>query len=132
MRFADYGVDLYGHAIVTTPDFAAKHPDVVKKVVKGVAEGLKAAIADPAASIAAIKKREPLVDEKVELGRLQLVIKNAIVTDHVKREGLSAVDPARMKKTIEMVAQTFKIPAADAASTYKADFLPPRAELKLP
>lgn len=132
MRFADYGVGLYGHVILTTPEFAAKNPDTVRKVVKGAAEALKAAIADPAVAIAAIKKRDPLVDEKVERGRLELVIRNAIVTDHVKREGLSAVDPARLKQTIEMVAKTFNLPAMDAASIYRPDYLPPRSELRLP
>ena len=106
MRFSDFGVGLYGHCILTTPEFAAKNPDAVKKVVKGIVEAWKTAIVDPAVSIAAIKKREPLVDEKVERGRLELVIKNAIVTDRVRREGLSAVDPERMKETIEMVAKT--------------------------
>ena len=48
MRFSDFGVGLYGHCILTTPEFAAKNPETVKKVVKGIAEALKAAIADPA------------------------------------------------------------------------------------
>ncbi|MCC6775897.1 MAG: ABC transporter substrate-binding protein [Hyphomicrobiales bacterium] len=132
MRFSDYGVALYGHVVLTTPEFAAKSPDTVKRVVKGVAEALKAAIADPARSIAAIKKREPLVDEKVERGRLDLVIKNAIVTDHVKREGLSAVEDGRLKQTIDMVAKTFNLPPVDAASVYRPELLPPRTELRLP
>ena len=131
MRFRDFGVALYGHCILTTSEFASKNPDTVKKVVKGIADALKAAIADPNAAIAAIKKREPLIDEKVERGRLELVINNAIVTDRVKRDGLGAVDPDRMKHTIEMVAKTFNIPALDAASVYRPDFLPPRAQLQL-
>jgi NitT/TauT family transport system substrate-binding protein len=131
MRFSDFGVALYGHCILTTAEFAAKNPETVKKVVKGIAEALKAAIADPGLSIAAIKKREPLVDEKVERARLELVIKHAIVTDRVRREGLSAVDPDRMKQTIEMVAKTFNIPPLDVAAIYRPDYLPPRAELQL-
>jgi NitT/TauT family transport system substrate-binding protein len=131
VRFSDFGVALYGHCIVTTAEFAAKNPETVKKVVKGIAEALKAAIADPGLSIAAIKKREPLVDEKVERARLELVIKHAIVTDRVRREGLSAVDPDRMKQTIEMVAKTFNITPLDVAAIYRPDYLPPRAELQL-
>ena len=131
MRFSDFGVALYGHCILTTAEFAAKNPETVKKVVKGIAEALKAAIADPGLSIAAIKKREPLVDEKVERARLELVIKHAIVIDRVRREGLSAVDPDRMKQTVEMVAKTFNIPPLDVAAIYRPDYLPPRAELQL-
>jgi hypothetical protein len=60
------------------------------------------------------------------------VIDDAIVTDHVRRDGLGAVDPERMKQTIAMVAKSFNIPAADMSSVYSADYLPPRAELRLP
>src|SRR4249919_2624979 len=56
MRFSEYGVGLYGHCILATPEFAAKNPDTVKKVLKGFAEALKAAISDPDLAIAAIKK----------------------------------------------------------------------------
>jgi NitT/TauT family transport system substrate-binding protein len=132
MRFSDYGVNIYGHALVTTPEFAAKHPDVVKKVVKGLAEALKASIANPDVAIAAIKKRDPLVDDDLERNRLELVLKNSIVTDHVKKAGLSAVDMDRMKKTADVVTTAFKLPAVDAATVYRPNFLPPSAELKLP
>jgi NitT/TauT family transport system substrate-binding protein len=132
MRFSDYGVNIYGHALITTPEFAAKHPDLVKKVVKGVAEALKASIQDPAAAIAAIKKRDPLVDDALERHRLDLVLKNAIVTDHVKKAGLSAIDMDRMKKTSDIVTMAFKLPPVDAGTVYHSEFLPAKAELKLP
>ncbi|HEY1361989.1 MAG TPA: ABC transporter substrate-binding protein [Xanthobacteraceae bacterium] len=131
MRFSDFGVALYGHCILTTPDFAARNPEAVRRVVKGFAEALKAAIADPNLSIAAIKKRDPLVDEKVERNRLELVLRDAILTERVRREGLGAVEPKRMRNTIEMVTRTFNLPVLDAGAVYRADLLPPRAELQL-
>ena len=92
-----------------------------------ISQALKDAIADPAKSIEALKKRNPLLDETVELGRrLQSVIDNAIATDRVRQTGLSDVDPDKLKRTIEMVAKTFNIPAADPATIYRADFLPAR------
>jgi NitT/TauT family transport system substrate-binding protein len=108
-----------------------KSPDTVRKVVKGAAEALKAAIADPAHAVAALKKREPLVDEKVERRRLDLVIENSILTEHVRREGLSAVEPERMQETIDMVARKFDFPAPEASSIYTDTYLPPRDELGL-
>ena len=131
MPFGDYGLDLYGHCILTTPDFAAKNPDVVKAVVKGAAEAWKAAIANPAVSVAALKKREPLTDEALDIARLQQVIKNGILTDRVKKEGLGTVNDARMKETIAIIAKTFSLPAMDVATIYRPDFKPPSAELKL-
>jgi NitT/TauT family transport system substrate-binding protein len=131
MRYGDFGVRLYGHCILTTPQFAAGNPETVKGVVKAMAEALKAAIANPGLAIAAEKKREPLIDENVERRRLQLVIDNAILTDEVKRAGLGAVEPERLQQTIAMIAKVFDLPAADPQKIYRPDFLPPRAELTL-
>lgn len=131
MRYSDFGVRLYGNCILTTPEFAEKNPQAVKAVVKAVAQALIDAIADPGVAIAAEKKREPLTDETVERKRLQLVIDNAIVTDHVKHDGLSAIEPGRLQQTIDMISKVFNVPAADPQKIYRPDFLPPRAELML-
>jgi NitT/TauT family transport system substrate-binding protein len=131
MRYSDFGVALYGHCLLTTPQFADRNPDAVKKVVKGVAEAWKAAIANPDAAIAALKKREPLIEERVERARLDLVIKNAIFTERVRRDGLGAVDPERMEHSIRMIGETFKLPAVGLSSIYRADYLPPQAQLQL-
>lgn len=132
MRFSDYGMNLYGHAILTTPQYAASHPDVIKAVVKAVAEALKASIAKPSVAIEAIAKRDPLVDKEVERHRLDLVIANAIVTDHVKQSGLSAIDMGRMQKTIDLITSTYKRPAFKASTLYTTAYLPSPEELKLP
>jgi NitT/TauT family transport system substrate-binding protein len=131
MRFADFGVGIYGHCILTTPEFAEKNPEVVRKVVLAISLALRDAIADPMKSIEALQKRNPLLDETVEMTRLQAVIDNAIATERVKQTGLSDVDPGKLKSTIEMVAKTFNTPAADPASIYRADFLPERGALML-
>jgi NitT/TauT family transport system substrate-binding protein len=126
MRYSDFGVATYGNAIVTTPQFAQKNPAAVKAVVAGFVEALKEAIANPAAAIAAEKKRNSLQDDAVERARLDLIIANAIVTDETRRNGLGSVVPARLKATIDMVAKTFGVPPVDPAQVYRDDFLPPR------
>jgi len=128
MRYSEFGVALYGHCLLTTPQFAERNPDAVRKVVEGAAEAWKAAIADPDAAIAALKKREPLIEEKVERARLDLIIKYAILTERVRQNGLGAVDPERMEHTIRMVAETFKLPAPAVSSIYRPDYLPPQPE----
>jgi NitT/TauT family transport system substrate-binding protein len=127
MRFADFGVALYGHCLLTTAEFAEKNPETIKKVVKAVVEAWKATIADPDRAIAAIKKRDPLIDAKVERARLDVVVRNAILTDRVRRMGLGDVEPARMQQTVDMVAMTFNLPVLDVSSVYR----PPRADLQL-
>ena len=132
MRYSDFGVATYGNAIVTTPQFAQKNPAAVKAVVAGFVEALKEAIANPAAAIAAEKKRNSLQDDAVERARLDLIIANAIVTDETRRNGLGTVVPARLKATIDMVAKTFGIAPVDPGLVYRDDFLPPREVRMLP
>lgn len=131
MRFSDYGMNLYGHGLLTTPQYAAEHPDVVRKVVRGVADALKAAAGQPDLAIAAIKKMDPLVDEKVERRRLDLVLANAIETDQVKKNGLSAVDTDRMQRTIDLITTTLKRPSMKASDLYRPEYLPSSEELML-
>lgn len=131
MRFADFGVSTYGNCIVTAVPFAEKHPETVKAVVAGFVAALKAAIANPDIAVAAEKKRNALQDDAVERERFDLIVRNAIVTDEVRRNGVGSVEPARLKATIDTVAKTFAIPAPNPAAIYRADFLPPHAELML-
>jgi NitT/TauT family transport system substrate-binding protein len=132
MRYSDFGVKVYGHVILTTPEFAAKNPDTVKKVLRGFTKALQATIADPAAAIAALKKREPLSDDVVNRERIDSVLKNTIVTPGVRAAGLSVVDPDRLKKTIETVSAAFDVPAADPTAIYHPEFLPPINERAIP
>ena len=131
MRYSDFGVRLYGNCVLTTPEFAGKNPDAVRKVIKAAVEAWKAAIANPDLPIAAIKKREPLVDEKVERARLDLIIKNAVLTEDVKRAGLGAINPAHLKQTIDMVTSTFNLPVLEPGLVYRPDYLPPQSELRV-
>ena len=126
MRYSDFGVATYGNCIVTTRQFADRQPVAVKAVVAGFVEALKAAITDPNAAITAEHKRNSLQDDAVERMRLDLVIRDAILTDEVRRNGLGSVVPARLKDTIDMVAKAFNTPPIDPASVYRADFLPSR------
>ncbi len=89
-------------------------------------EALKASIADPAVSIAALKKRQQLIDEGVERAGSSSSSTTPSSPTEVKQNGLGTVNPERMKQTIEMVAQTFKLPPLEATSIYRTDFMPPR------
>lgn len=131
-QYADYGVDVYGNAVVTSPAFIAKHPEAVKGFVAAVVKGAKDTLKDPKSAIAAVKKRDALIDDGVELERLQLAIARNIVTEAVKKNGLGGVDPARLARNIDLIANVFALPEKPAASTIFTDqFLPPAADRKV-
>jgi NitT/TauT family transport system substrate-binding protein len=131
LRYPEWGAELYGSAVMAKPDFAEANPEIVASVVKCTIEATQAAIADPAASIAALKRRDGLIDEAVELRRLQLALDGIIVTDVTREMGLGHVDAARLERTVEQAAAAFGVTAPPIDQLYTDDFLPPLDERRL-
>jgi len=78
------------------------------------------------------KSLENLANEATELKRLQLAIQANIVNDEVRRNGLGAIDPARMQRAIDQVVQSFELAGKPTvAQVFNAEYLPPLAQRKL-
>ncbi|MFZ2101208.1 MAG: ABC transporter substrate-binding protein [Oricola sp.] len=125
LLMADYGVALYGNAIIVNTDFAKANPDAVKGFVKAVAMGWKDAIADPAAAVKSLVARNPAADEALETERLELAIRDNVLTDYVKEHGLGGVDAERMAKAIEQTKSVYEFKSTpDAALYFDPSYLP--------
>jgi NitT/TauT family transport system substrate-binding protein len=86
-------------------------------------------VADPAAATASVKEAEPLVDLALETERAQVVVNEMIMTDHVRRNGLSAVDRGRMAQSIEILERVQRFPRRPSVEElYTEDFLPAAAD----
>ncbi|WGF89300.1 ABC transporter substrate-binding protein [Marinivivus vitaminiproducens] len=132
MRYSDHGVDLYSGALITTKTFAEANPAALKGLINATVKGYRDTIADPAAAIETLVARDPLLDPEIEQERLQLAIDALILSDHVRSEGVSAVDPDRMQKAIDQVRMAYGIEAALAVEDVYTDaYLPPFDQLKL-
>lgn len=132
MPYVDYGVELYGLALVTKPEYAAKNPEVIRDFIRGTVHGMNVMIKDPDAAIASVKKRDPLLIGDVEKARIKATLNYAIITPNVLKNGMSNVDMARLDRTLKQVATAFKMKAVPAAAqVYTDKYLPPRSELKI-
>ena len=128
LRVSDVGVRIYGNAVLVSTKMIEENPKAVAGLIRAINRSFREALADPVAAVKALKAREPLADEKVELQRFQLLFP-AILTPRVKSAGLGNVDKAVLAKQIEYVVATAKpktTPGADAM--YVDKFLPPQAE----
>src|SRR5262245_58776866 len=83
MRYVDYGMDVYGNGIIVSPQMA-QNDKAVQGFIRATVKGWKDVIADPKAGLAAAKKRDPLIDEALELERLEISLQNNIFTPFVK------------------------------------------------
>lgn len=129
---ADHGVALYGNAIIVNTDFASANPEVVTGFLTAVAEGWKAAIADPAPAIEALLKRNPAADAGLETERLQMAIDANVLTDFVKENGMGSIDPERMATAIKQTKSVYEFNAEPDMSLYfDGSYLPGADALKL-
>ncbi len=127
---ADYGLELYGNAIIVNTDFASANPEVVTGFLTAVAAGWKDAIADPAKAIESLIDRNPAADAALETRRLQLAIDANVLTENVASNGMGGVDAARMETALGQLAETYEFQNAPDASLYFTDAYLPAADAR--
>ena len=126
LKFADYGCDAYGFAIVVNPALAAAKPEAVKGFVRAVIGGTHLAIKDPAAAVTEVVNRMDGGSRDLELERLNAILRDNILTGEVRRNGLGGIDIARFERSIDQLAEDFKFQKRPvAADIFDDQFLPP-------
>lgn len=128
---ADYGVELYGNAIIANTDYAASNPEIITGFLGAIAAGWKDAIADPDAAIASLIERNPAADADLEKRRLQLSIDANVATDYALANGMGGIDTDRMAKAIEQIGQTYEFQNEPDANLYFTDAYLPDASLRM-
>lgn len=132
LRYEDYGLDFYGNGLIASQALMDNNPEALKGFLRAVVKGWRDVIADPEAGIAAVKQRDPLINEEIEMDRLMMVLENNVLTDAVKEDGMGAIREDRMEKAIKQVSVAFGISNPPAVEDVFTDaFLPPQDERML-
>ncbi|HET7680009.1 MAG TPA: ABC transporter substrate-binding protein [Xanthobacteraceae bacterium] len=132
LQMADYGLPLYGDAIVVNTTFAANHPEAVKGFLRAFLKALKETIRAPARAVESVLKRNDNAEKDIELERLRMVIRDNIVTEEVQANGLGGVDPERLARGIDLLTKSLKPKAKiEPSDLFDASFLPPLAERRM-
>ena len=85
LKYSDFGVDMYGLALVTTKKFADENPETVRGVVKALNQGTKDTIASPQKALELLKARDPMMKLDIEKVRLDIAL-GLTNTAHVPKE----------------------------------------------
>lgn len=130
LLMADYGVELYGQAIIVSPKFAVENPDAVKGFLRAFTRALKDTVRSPATALDSVLKRTESARKETEMERLTMAIRDNIVTPEVKANGYGAIDSARFNRAIEQIAIGYKFRTAKpkVEDIFDGSFLPPAAE----
>lgn len=134
MPFGDYGVPLYGNAIIAQEAFAEENPEAVKGFLRAFNRALEETIEDPEAAIEYVKQRDQLIDVELETRRLKLAIEGSIDTEDARANGVGAVDEARLRESIQLVADAYDLASVpEPEQVFNDAYLPPKeARMILP
>jgi len=128
MLMADYGVNLYGNAILVNGKFADENPEAVKAFLRAFTKALKETIAKSSAAVDSAIKRNEALRKDLELERLKLLIRDNLLTPEVKANGFGAADAGRLAKTVDLLALGYPFKQKpDAGALFDASFLPSAA-----
>ena len=126
LRYADYGCEAYGFAVIVNPAFAAARPEAVKGFLRALIGGTHLAIKEPGRAADEVVNRMDGGLRDLELERLRTLIRENFVTSEVQRNGIGAIDPARLERSIDQIAEDFKFQKRpSAADIFDDAFLPP-------
>jgi NitT/TauT family transport system substrate-binding protein len=103
--YADAGLDYYSNGIVASDALLQSNPALIRRFVKATLEGLKTAIADPMSAGEIINKYHRGIDVAIGAAETSKVKELAVQPG----APLGTIDPARVQKTIEIVAATFEL-----------------------
>ncbi|MET3380015.1 MULTISPECIES: ABC transporter substrate-binding protein [Variovorax] len=131
-HYGDHGVDLYGNGVLVSRQLLRDKPQAVAGLVRAVNKAVRDTVADPDAAIAALMKREPLLNQALEKRRLLYTLRTVMLTPEVGTGGIGDVNDERMTRAIGQVKEAFELAnAPTAGEVFDRRFLPPLAERKI-
>jgi NitT/TauT family transport system substrate-binding protein len=131
MLMADYGLELYGGAVLVNAKFASENPEAVRGFLRAFLKGLKDTVKNPAAAVDSVLKRSEGAKKEIELERLRIAVRDNILTPEVRAQGFGGIDPARFDRAIDQMALAYKFKTKPKAEdVFDASFLPPPADRK--
>ncbi|MDB5793961.1 MAG: ABC-type nitrate/sulfonate/bicarbonate transport system, periplasmic component protein [Noviherbaspirillum sp.] len=129
MQFVDYGVKMYGNAIIANQSFIESNPKAVAAFLRAFTRGAREVIADPDGSIKYVHARDPLINVEVEKRRLRLALDASIGTPNVKANGIGAADKTRVESMVNQIVAAFGLKQSpDPAMMFNASFMPAKSE----
>lgn len=132
LPMANYGLKLYGSAIVVNSKFAATEPESVNAFLRAFQRGLREAIRNPSAAVDSVLKRVDGARKDIELERLRMVLHDNILTPEVRANGFGNIDPARFDAAVEQLALVTKFKTKPKLEdVFDARFLPAAPERRV-
>lgn len=132
-RFADFGLDLYGNAVIAKADFLEENPEQAKGFLRALTKGLQYTISNPDDAVKIMSSYDDLYEIPLERERLQIAIDTLFLSPEVETNGFGPVDSSRFKQTIDQVVKGFELETTpEPGEIFDDQFLPSLDDRMLP
>jgi NitT/TauT family transport system substrate-binding protein len=126
IAYGDYGMDLYSNCIVVSRALARDNPAAVRGFLAALTRGLVDMLREPDAAVAAVARREPLINIAIERARLDATVRDEMNHPEIGTIGLGDVTEARFVRAIEILAEAQNLPRRPGfEEVFSRAFLPP-------
>jgi NitT/TauT family transport system substrate-binding protein len=100
MRYADYGLNMYGNGYITSDKMIAERPEAVAAFVAGAAKGLRDTYLDIPAAVATVQRMAPEANVNAEVAARQLeLIRDLVLTENSTAMGIGSFQDAQLTAT---------------------------------
>ena len=132
LPYADFGVKLYGNAIIASPKILKENPAAVKAFLAAFTKGAKDVMADPAKAIETVKARDGIINTELETRRLKLAIDTVINSPDARAEGFGQANGGRLSLMASQVSDAFNTKTrVKAEDIWSSAYLPSAKELDI-
>jgi NitT/TauT family transport system substrate-binding protein len=132
LPYADFGVKLYGNAIIASPKLIKENPAAVKAFLQAFTKGAKDVMAKPDAAIDTVKARDGIINVELETRRLKMAIDAVVASPDARAEGFGQAVPGRMSLMASQVSDAFNTKTrVNPDAVWNPAFLPSKAELNV-
>lgn len=108
LRYSEVLPGLLGLGVIASEEKIRSNPGLVKRFVRALNRGLVYSIANPREAARILKKYQPLVNEGVAAQELE-IMKFFVATKPTRRFGVGYIDTQKMKATVSVIRNGFKL-----------------------
>jgi NitT/TauT family transport system substrate-binding protein len=101
--YSDWGADFYSNGIGAMEDYIKAKPDVTRNFVQATMEGVSFTLANPAESIAILKKHQPQLDEETALKEVEIL--RRLISSESSKKQLGSMSREMMAATQDLMVK---------------------------